>query len=202
MSSLQMRIERLDRVVTDWLASHGIGLLRISLGIIFLWFGALKFFPGTSPAEELAARTIFHLSFGLLKPQLSLPLLATWEVLIGVGLIANRMLRATVLLLLAQMIGTITPLLLFPAEIWSHFPFALTLEGQYILKNIVLVSAALAVGATVRGGGLVADKDLAEQYRVRLALLGGHVPMGATPRPPLVPLSRTAAGRRRRLRSS
>jgi uncharacterized membrane protein YkgB len=167
MASFRIRIVQLDQITTMWMARYSISLLRISLGIIFFWFGILKFFPGASPAQDLAGRTIEQLSFGLVLPHRSLPLLALWEVLIGLGLLSSRFTRATVFLLVMQMIGTVTPLFLFPAETWLRFPFALTLEGQYILKNIVLVSGALAVGATARGGGLVGDRDLVDQYRAR-----------------------------------
>jgi uncharacterized membrane protein YkgB len=133
------------------MAKYGPLLLRISLGIVFFWFGALKFFPSLSPAEALATKTIMAISFGVIKPAVSLPILATWECLIGLGLITGRCLRATLLLFFVQMVGTVIPLFLFPDETWTHFSYAPTLEGQYILKNIVLVSAALVIGATVRG---------------------------------------------------
>jgi uncharacterized membrane protein YphA (DoxX/SURF4 family) len=153
---------RVDERITHWMARHGILLLRISLGIVFLWFGVLKFFPNLSPAQDLAARTIERLSFGLMTPNISVPLLAAWECLIGLGLITNRFMRATLLLLFLQMLGTVTPLILFPQETWGQFPIAPTLEGQYIIKNVVLISGALVIGATVRGGGLVADPKLAQ----------------------------------------
>jgi uncharacterized membrane protein YphA (DoxX/SURF4 family) len=149
--------EWLDRRITGWMADHGILLLRVSLGIVFLWFGVLKFVPGLSPADELATKTISVLTFGIVPPDISRPLLALWESLIGIGLISGRFMRVTILLLVAQMLGTVTPLVLFPAETWSQFPIAPTLEGQYILKNIVLVTAAIVIGATVRGGGLTED---------------------------------------------
>jgi uncharacterized membrane protein YphA (DoxX/SURF4 family) len=151
------RFERLDRRITVALAASAIPLLRIALGAVFLWFGVLKFFPGLSPAQDLATRTIEQLTFGLVPPGVSLPVLASWEVLIGVGLLSGRFLRATLLLLAVQMAGTLTPLLLFPAETFTVFPIAPTLEGQYILKNVVLVAAAMVVGATVRGGQLQAE---------------------------------------------
>jgi len=159
MHSLTRRFERIDKEITGWMARNSIALLRIGLGIIFLWFGLLKFFPGLSPAQDLATRTIAALSFGLVGPALSLPILATWEVLIGLGLIAGRWMRVILLILGAQMLGTITPLLLFPSEAFTLAPFAPTLEGQYIIKNIVLVAAALVIGATVRGGHLVAGPE-------------------------------------------
>ena len=73
------------------------------------------------------------------------------------GLLVGRWMRAVLLLLFLQMIGTATPLVLFPNETWTQFPIAPTLEGQYIIKNIVLVSAAIVLGATVRGGRLVPE---------------------------------------------
>lgn len=149
------RLDAIDRRATRWMARHGLALLRWSVGAVFLWFGALKFFPGLSPADELAGRTIERLSGGMMPPALSLPILATWECLIGLGLVTKRFMRATLLLLAAQMAGTLTPLALFPAETFSRFPFAPTLEGQYILKNAVIISAAIVLGATVRGGGIV-----------------------------------------------
>jgi uncharacterized membrane protein YphA (DoxX/SURF4 family) len=141
------------------MARYGIVLLRISLGIVFFWFGVLKFFPGLSPAEDLAARTISVLSFGLVGPSISLPVLATWECLIGLGLITGKFTRITLFLLFLQMFGTILPLFFFPNETFMHFPYSPTLEGQYIIKNLVLVSAGLVIGAMVRGGAVIADPE-------------------------------------------
>jgi uncharacterized membrane protein YphA (DoxX/SURF4 family) len=146
----------LEERLTEWMAAHGIALLRITLGIVFFWFGVLKFFPGLSPAQDLAGRTIEVLSFGLLRPEVSLPVLATGECLIGVGLIAGLYMRATLLVLFAHMCGTLLPLFFFPAETFTRWPYAATMEGQYIIKNLVLVSAGIVLGATVRGGALVA----------------------------------------------
>lgn len=150
-------LDPLDRRVTHWMARHGITLTRLALGIVFLWFGALKFIPGWSPAEDLATRTIERLSFGAMPRPMALLLLATWEVLIGLGLLSGRFLRVTLFLLGVQMLGTLTPLVLFPGETFRVVPFAPTLEGQYIIKNLVLIAAALVVGATVRGGYLKAQ---------------------------------------------
>lgn len=149
--------ERIDRRLTQWMADHGLTMLRLALGIVFLWFGALKFFPGLSPAQDLAARTIEALTLSIVPPSVSLPVLAAWEVAIGVGLLIGRWMRVVLLLLFVQMLGTITPLFLFPDETWIQFPVAPTLEGQYIIKNVVLVAAAIVLGATVRGGELTAE---------------------------------------------
>jgi len=144
-------IEPLDIRITGWMRKHGIPITRIALGIVFTWFGLLKFFPSLSPAEALASRTIERLSFGHLGPPASLYVLASWEVLIGLGLLAGRFLRITLFLLFVQMAGTMLPLVFFPAETFAKFPYAPTLKGQYIIKNLVLLGAALVVGATVRG---------------------------------------------------
>lgn len=137
------------------MGQYGILLLRISLGLVFLWFGLLKFFPDVSPAQGIATLTIERLTFGLISPEAAIILLAIWETLIGLGLILGIFLRATLFLLFTQMLGTMTPLLLFPADTFIIFPFVPTLEGQYIIKNLVLISAGLVVGATVRGGRIV-----------------------------------------------
>jgi hypothetical protein len=126
---------------------------------VFLWFGVLKFVPGLSPAQDLATRTIERLTLGAVGPSISLPILAAWESLIGLGLLSGRFLRVTLFLLAVQMLGAATPLVLFPTETFTQFPFAPTLEGQYIIKNVVLVGAAMVVGATVRGGRLVAEPE-------------------------------------------
>lgn len=158
-SRLFRAFDRIDARITSLLAQAGIPVVRLGLGIVFLWFGALKFFPDASPAEDLAARTIERLSFGVVSADVALPVLAAWECLIGLGLLTGRLLRATLLLLAVQMVGTVTPLVLFPNEAFSQVPFAPTLEGQYIIKNIVLVGAAMVVGATVRGGRIVTEPD-------------------------------------------
>jgi uncharacterized membrane protein YphA (DoxX/SURF4 family) len=158
MSEIGLKpLRPIDRRITEWMADHGLTLLRIALGIVFLWFGALKFFPGLSPAEELAGRTIEALTNGVVPRSVALPVLAIWECAIGIGLLVGRWMRAVLLLLFVQMLGTITPLALFPGETWTQFPVAPTLEGQYIIKNVVLVAAAIVLGATVRGGELTAE---------------------------------------------
>ena len=156
-SRLPDRIDRVDVRITGTLARIGVPAARIALGIVFLWFGVLKFFPNLSPAELLAARTIERLTLGAVQPDLSLPLLAAWESVIGIGLILGRWLRAILFLLAVQMVGTFTPLVLFPDETWTIVPIVPTLEGQYIIKNIVLIGAAMVVGATVRGGRIVPE---------------------------------------------
>jgi len=150
MKWLRFLFSRVDPIIAAWMGKHGVGLLRISLGIVFFWFGILKFFPGLSPAELLASRTIDILTFGLAKPGVSVPALATLECLIGLGLLTGQATRLVLLLMFVQMAGTLTPLFLFPDETFIRFPYAPTLEGQYIIKNLVLISAGIVIGSTVR----------------------------------------------------
>ena len=150
---LQARIENIDRSLTRLLARYSLTILRITVGIVFVWFGALKFFPGMSPAEHLIRESITFLSMDWF-----LPFLAALEVTIGFCyILGGKFLRVGVILMLGQMAGAMSPLVLRPDLIWAKFPFVWTLEGQYVFKDIVLVSVALVIGATVRGGGLIAS---------------------------------------------
>lgn len=141
--------DRLDRRLTAWMARNSITLLRVSMGVVFFWFGALKLVPGLSPAEGLIRESLVFLPMDLF-----LPFLAVWEMAIGLGFITGKFMRAAILLLFLQMPGTVSPVFLRPDLVFTQFPFGLTLEGQYIIKNLVLVSAGLVIGATVRGGQL------------------------------------------------
>jgi uncharacterized membrane protein YkgB len=138
---------RLDPLIAGWMARHGIRMLRISVGIVFLWFGALKT-VGMSPAQELVARTIYWF-----PPEKFIPILGWWEVLIGIGLLVRPLARMAIALLAVQMPGTFLPLALLPDVCFTSIPFGLTIEGQYIVKNLVLISAAIVVGGTVRDSG-------------------------------------------------
>ena len=146
---LLQNFDKIDRAITHWMADYGLLILRIGLGVVFFWFGALKLVPGLSPAEELVRNTIYFVN-----PDLFLPVLAIWEMLIGLGLIFGKFMRLTLLLLFLQMPGTALPLLILPEVTWTAFPIGLTLEGQYIIKNLVLIGAGLVLGGTVRGGRL------------------------------------------------
>ena len=120
-------------------------LLRLSIGIIYLWFGALKFFPGYSPAEDLAINTINKLTFGLIPQPVNIILLAIWECALGLLLITGTWLRAALVCLFVHMLCTFTPLLFFPSVSFKYAPYGFTLVGQYIMKNIIIVCAALVI---------------------------------------------------------
>lgn len=169
---VSQQFNKIDYWLTLWAARYGLHFLRISIAVIFIWFGALKFVPGLSPAEAL----IYESMPSWVPMPIFYPLLAVWEVVIGVGfLFGGRLLRPTILLMLLHMPGTASPLVLNPDAVWTVFPFGLTLEGQYIIKNVALVSAAVVVGAVVRGGGLTnkpeamkLESELHQVYRQQL----------------------------------
>lgn len=133
-----------DIRISAWMNHYGQILLRGSLGITFIWFGALKPF-GMSPAQELVSNTVYFVD-----PAWFIPLLGWWEVAIGVGLLFRPLIRPAIALLFLQMPGTFLPLVLLPQVCFTSFPLGLTLEGQYIIKNLILISAALVIGGTVR----------------------------------------------------
>ena len=144
MSKLLDWINRTDFHIADWMHRHGRLFLRISLGIVFIWFGLLKVY-GLSPANQMIARTVYWF-----PPEVFIPILGWWEVAIGIGLLIKPFIRVALLLLFLQMPGTMLPLILLPDVCFTQFPFGLTIEGQYIIKNLVLLSAAIVVGGTVR----------------------------------------------------
>jgi len=145
-----VNFEKLDNFLIDTFKRYGTTTLRISLGVVFLWFGFLKFFPNVSPAETLATRTIDVLTFGLIIPSVSVKILAAWESLIGLGLLTNKFQRVTLFLLWSQMVGAWSPLVIFPNEMFISFPFVLTLEGQYIVKNLVIIAGSFVLAGMVR----------------------------------------------------
>jgi uncharacterized membrane protein YkgB len=138
--------EKVDERVIRLLSRYGIVFLRVSLGLTFVWFGALKVFD-VSPVAGLVAGTVYWV-----PPELFVPFLGMWEILVGVGLIAGRFLRITLLFFLLQMAGTFLVLLIYPEVAFQGYnPFLLTVEGEFVIKNLVLISGGLVVGSTVRG---------------------------------------------------
>lgn len=135
----------IDQAIARWMYRYGRLFLRISLAVIFIWFGGLKIVD-LSPAQNLVARTVYWID-----PKTFIPILGWWEVLIGIGLLFRPLIRVALFLLFLQMPGTALPLFILPDVCYTHFPFGLTLEGQYIIKNLTLISAALVIGGTVRG---------------------------------------------------
>lgn len=139
----------------DW----SIPILRIAVGLIFLGFGVLKFFPDVSPAQELAETTFDKLSFGLVPGGVAIIAIATLESFIGICFLLNRWMRLALWLLAFQLVGVLAPLVLLPGRLFAGPGHAPTLEGQYVLKDVVLVAAGMVVAAgTFRSGRLVRDE--------------------------------------------
>ncbi|MFW2441888.1 DoxX family membrane protein [Aliarcobacter butzleri] len=130
-----------------------IKLMRLSLGIIFVWYGMLKFFPTLSPAEDLAIKTIDIMFFHLIDGSLSIKLLAILEVAIGIGFLSGYYTKLVTIIFLGHMLCTFAPLFILPELSFTHAPYAFTLVGQYIVKNIVfiLVGVMIYQNETKRG---------------------------------------------------
>lgn len=120
-------------------------ILAITIGLVYLWFGGLKFFPHYSPAEDLAKNTIHLLTFGLIPSNTSIILLAVFETLIGACLILNVFRRPIIISAIVHLIFTFTPLFFFPNQSFTNSPLIFTLLGQYIFKNVVIVGALLTL---------------------------------------------------------
>lgn len=140
----------------------GIAVLRIAVGVIFFWFGFLKFFHDLSSAESIASKTISWLTFDILQPEVSMPVLAVLECGIGIGILAKKYMEYVIPSLYFQMAGTLLPLIVFPDETWAVFPIVPTLEGQYILKNAVIIAAGIVLGAIAKGEKLIHDPKVAQ----------------------------------------
>ena len=133
-------IKSLDIVIINYLNRFSLPVLKFSMGVVFIWFGALKTI-GQSPAAEVVSRTVYWID-----PELFVPFLGFWEMAIGICLIITPLIRLGLLLLAVQMPGTFLPLVLLSEICFVDPPFNLTLEGQYIIKNMVLIGAAMVVG--------------------------------------------------------
>lgn len=139
----ELRIRSLDASIIEAMDRFAPLAARLALGITFIWFGALKPF-GLSPAGDLVGATVY-----VVPPELFVPILGIWEVVIGICLLYKPLIRVGLLLLGLQLIGTFLPLVLLPEVTFTAFPYAPTLEGQYIMKNLLIIAAALVVGSSV-----------------------------------------------------
>lgn len=118
---------------------HSINIMRISLAVVYIWFGGLKIF-GMSPAGELVEQTVYWF-----KPEIFIPILGICEILIGLGLLIKRFIPYTIPLLLMHMAATFFPVFILKTICFDAFPYSPTLAGQYIIKNLILISGALVV---------------------------------------------------------
>ncbi len=136
---------RIDNALILAMREHGVTVLRMALGVVFVWFGALKIL-GRSPVGDLVAHTVYWVD-----PAWFVPFLGIWEVVVGLGLLAGVALRLVLFLFWLQMAGTFLVLLLRPDLAFQHRnPLLLTVTGEFVIKNLVLIAAGLVVGSTIR----------------------------------------------------
>lgn len=136
--------EEIDATIAAWMDRWGSRVLRVAVAVVFIWFGLLKVL-GVSPAGDLVAATVY-----LVPPDVFVPILGLWEILIGICLLYQPLIRLGILLLFVQLPGTFLPVMLLPEVVFTVFPYGLTVEGQYIIKNLVIIGAALVIGGNVR----------------------------------------------------
>lgn len=143
--SARERARRIDDRVSALLERHGATALRLAVAAVFIWFGALKV-AGRSPVEDLVANTVFWLPAGFVVPAIGV-----WEVLVGIGLLVPVALRVTLLLFWLQMAGTFLVLVTDPGlSFQDGNPLLLTVTGEFVIKNLVLITAGLVIGAQLR----------------------------------------------------
>ena len=141
---MPLTLEKIDALIAGWMEHYGHALHRYSLGIFFIWVGALKAY-GVSTATSLIAHVVY---WG--EPKTILPILGWWEVAIGICLLYRPFIRIALCLLAIRLPGSVLALFVLPDICFVHFPFAPSLEGQYLIKDILLFSAAMVIGGTVR----------------------------------------------------
>jgi uncharacterized membrane protein YkgB len=134
-------ISNLDEFLVAVLHRWSIPALRVALGLVFMWFGALKTL-GVSPVEKL-----IHQSYTFLPLHQFVLILGGWEILVGMGLILKRGLRCTLILMWVHLAGTLLAVCLSPGDFFSQrIPFFLTVDGEFVIKNLVLIAAGLVIG--------------------------------------------------------
>ncbi len=170
---LRQHLLHLENRIHHELVAHSIAALRVAVGAVFLGFGLLKYFPGVSPAENLAKVTTNLLTFGLVPDGVSIVAVATLECFIGLCLLSGRFMRLAIWLLAAEFVGILSPVVLLPGRLFAGPYHAPTLEGQYVLKDIILVAAGMVIAAATFRGGRLVRGDLAPTATIR-----GDGPLG------------------------
>ena len=152
MADVPAPLQGIDRRIDQFMRRWGLSALRLSLAVIFIWFGILKPF-GISPAAPLLKATVSWMPG--LSPDGWLSVIGWWEVAIGVTFLFHSTVRIAIALLAMQMVGTFMPLVMLPSVTFQpgHIPYGPTMEGQYIIKNLLIISAALVIGGTARNPG-------------------------------------------------
>jgi uncharacterized membrane protein YkgB len=143
-------VDRVDRHVLPLLRRWSIPALRVSLGIVFVWFGVLKV-ADITPVADLVGDTVYWVN-----PDWFVPVLGVVEVIVGLGLIFNIGLRVVLALFVLQMVGTFLVLVILPdVAFLDGNLLKLSVEGEFVVKNLVLLSAGLVVASTIPERALV-----------------------------------------------
>ena len=137
------RLDRFDRGVTSWMHQHSHRLERRAIGALFAWFGLNKLL-GFKSATSIIAETVY-----LGTPDSTARLLGLWELAIGLCLVIYPLARVGLGLLAIRLPGTMLALIL-KADVCWHQPFVPTIQGQYLIKDVVLITAAMVIGGTLR----------------------------------------------------
>ena len=148
VKSVEVLWARVDRWMVGFMTTHGIRLMRISLAIVFIWFGLLKVI-GKSPVAELVGNTVYWVPAGIF-----VPFLGVWETVVGLGLLLGLVMRLTLFLFWLQLAGTFLVLVARPDIAFQGVnPLLLSVEGEFVMKNLVLIAGGIVLGGTARAGG-------------------------------------------------
>ena len=140
-----MKLKKAEASIFELMDKYGITFLRLSVAVVFIWFGLLKIL-GVSPVGNLVASTVFFL-----PKEIFVPFLGVWEVAIGLGFLFKVPLRITLILFLMQMAGTFLVLIVQPEIAFqNNNPLLLTTIGEFVIKNIVLISAGIVVASSIK----------------------------------------------------
>ncbi|MBV8822198.1 MAG: DoxX family protein [Ktedonobacteraceae bacterium] len=185
MINLYNKFDKIDASINRWLVRYSVILLRISMGAVFFGFGVLKFFPNVSPAQSIATHTLSVMSFGLLPASVSIVFVASLECAIGLCFLTGKFLRIAVWLLLFELIGILSPLVLLPGELFTGPFHAPNLLGQYVLKDVILAGAGMVIAANLRKASLSTKYEV---ERERLSTSGHQMREEADPLTQPVPM--------------
>jgi len=167
MNTIHARFLHLENNLHHQFVAHSVAILRVAVGLVFLGFGILKYFPDVSPAQNITEATTHILFLGLIPGRVCMIFVATLECFIGAALIAGRPMRIAMWLLATEFVGILSPLVLLPGRLFAGPGGAPTLEGQYVLKDIILVGAAMVIAAATFRGGRMVRSDLPPARSVR-----------------------------------
>ncbi len=167
MRAISHLFVKLEDVIHRVLVRYSIDLLRVSVGAVFLGFGVLKFFPGVSPAESLVIATTDKLSFGFVPGHTALVAIAALECFIGLCLLTGRWMRLALWLLAIAFVGILSPLALWSGRLFGGPHHAPTLEGQYVLKDLILAAAGMVIAAATFRSGRLVREERPETRRLR-----------------------------------